>query len=84
MHCWVVIHSICDRNSEHQLDIDLHPSGEVMESLGCYGRESMPCMLLLKVPELVYKCHCHLNCSVFCLVLFSLFFWVGFPLFHGC
>jgi hypothetical protein len=43
------------------------------------------CMLLSKVLQQMYDCCCCANCSlVLFLVLFSLFFMVGFHLFHAC
>jgi hypothetical protein len=52
-----------------------------MKLVGILERWSIPLVLLVKVPEHVYDCHCHSNCSslVFCgLVLSFLYSWVFF------
>jgi hypothetical protein len=50
------------------VNINLHPCQELMESVRCYGRWSIPYMLLLKVPEHAYVHCCYSNCSsiLFC------------------
>jgi hypothetical protein len=77
--CWS-----CDRNSVCWLMFNINSSLPISRSWwshwGCYGRWSMPYMLILNVPEHEYDFCCS-NYSVIFLVLFCFYFDVGFPLF---